>query len=122
MRVRPADARGRDPRAAAGGASHVLVVAEPRLVVGVEDLADELAATAHARLLEDAFEVLLNCVGGNAEAGGDLRCRVPWAEDPRGWEQTGTWRSCPGESNGEAGPTPATSGDGGPHGSCAVAR
>ena len=42
----------------------VLVVAEPRLVVGEEDLSDELSAAACAGLLEDLLEVLLDRMQG----------------------------------------------------------
>ena len=41
----------------------LLVVAHARLVVGEEDLADEVAPAAHARLVEDALEVLLDGLG-----------------------------------------------------------
>jgi hypothetical protein len=44
------------------GIDALLVVADAGFVVGEEDLADQLATAAHARLLEDALQVLLHGV------------------------------------------------------------
>ena len=46
----------------------LLVVAQARLVVREEDLPDQIAAAAHAGLLEDALEMLLDGVGRDAPA------------------------------------------------------
>ena len=51
------------PRSGRPSAAAPLVVAHARLVVGEEHLAGELAPAAHAGLLEDALEVLLDGVG-----------------------------------------------------------
>jgi hypothetical protein len=51
--------------------------------VGEEDLADELAPAANPRLVEDALEVLLDDVRGDAQLVGDLRRGVP-AQDEAG--------------------------------------
>ena len=60
----------------------LLVVAEARLVVGEEHLADELSTAADAGLLEDVLQVLLDRVRRD-EAFGDLRRRVALQDESR---------------------------------------
>ena len=55
----------------------LLVVAKSRLVVGEENLADQLPPAADARLLEHLLEVLLDRVRGDHEALGYLCRGVP---------------------------------------------
>src|SRR4029453_15706181 len=50
------------PQGPVGGRA-AFVVAQARLVVGEEDLADQVAAATHPRLVEHALEMLLDRVG-----------------------------------------------------------
>jgi len=65
-----ARSRAAPDRLSLGHAS--LVVANARLVVGEEDLADEVAPTSNARLLEDVLEVLLHRAGRDGQGVCDL--------------------------------------------------
>src|SRR5215207_7657861 len=62
--------------------SAMLVVAKAWLVVGEEDLADQVPAAANAGLLEDLLEVLLDGVGRDDEPLGDLGRRVAAQDQP----------------------------------------
>ena len=72
---RPATQRSAGDRA-------LLVVAQARLVVGEEDLADQFAPAVDAGLLEDVLEVLLDGLRRDGQRCGDLRGGIALQDQP----------------------------------------